>query len=161
AATEQLPPEQRERPWSAGVPDTPSVPEAPASHGFPSPRPLDVPRSVSASSLRGGSPRRRLLAMLATVAVALAGVGGVPFELVPRAQQQERAALMAPSPEVNRLLADLDRAGARHAVLHSPDGQVAAAVAEFPDTHKVMPLRLAANPVRDTVYVLWGLGEGP
>jgi hypothetical protein len=161
ATTEQLPPEQREQPWSTGEPARPSVPEARTLSGSTSHRALDAPRSVSASSFITGSPRRRLLAVLATVAVALAGVGGVTFELVQRAEHEERAALVAPSPEVTRILADLDRSGARHAVLHSPDGQVAAAVAQFPDTRKVMPLRLAANPPRDTVYVLWGLGDGP
>jgi hypothetical protein len=102
-----------------------------------------------------------MLVILATVAVAVAGVAGVTSVLVQRAQQEERAALIAPSPQVAQILADLDRSGARHAVLHSPDGQVAAAVAQFPDARKVMPLRLAANPVKDTVYVLWGLGDGP
>jgi hypothetical protein len=160
-STDQLPLDQREQPWSTGEPSVPSVPEARTLAGSLPPRALDARRSVSASSLIGGSPRRRMLAILATVAVALAGVGGVTFELVQRAQQQERAALIAPSPEVTRILADADRAGARHAVLHSPDGQVAAAVAQFPDTRKVMPLRLAANPPADTVYVLWGLGVGP
>lgn len=161
AGTEQLPVEQREQPWS-----TEDQTAAPAAQARPvpgaSPSPVaDLARAQPASGFLNGSPRRRLVAVLATVAVALAGVGGVALVLVQRAQQEERAVLAAPSPEVARILADLDRTGAKHAVLHSPDGQVAAAVAQFPDARKVMPLRLAANPVRDTTYVLWGLGDGP
>lgn len=159
-SAEQLPLEQRERPWSSGEPEAPPIPEAGGLPRSTRPRSPDMPQRVSAASLMGDTPRRRMIAILATVAVALVGVVGVTWELVQRAEQQERAALIAPSPEVTRILADLDRSGARHAVLHSPDGQVAAAVAQFPDARKVIPLRLAANPVKDTVYVLWGLGDG-
>lgn len=161
ATTEQLPPAQREQPWVTSAPAAPPVPEARTLSDLGAPRAPGIPRAMDPSGVIGGSPRRRLLAVLATVSVALAGVGGVAFELVQRAQQEERSALVAPSPEVTRILADLDRSGAQHAVLHSPDGQVAAAVAQFPDSRKIMPLRLAANPVRSTVYVLWGLGDGP
>jgi hypothetical protein len=161
AATEQLPPEQREEPWSANQPPAVAVRESRNVPGSSPQRPGSAPKAVTTSGFMGGSPRRRLIAVLATVAVALTGVSGVAFVLIQRAQQEERAALAAPSPEVARILTDLDRSGAKHAVLHSPDGQVAAAVAQFPDSRKVMPLRLAANPVRDTVYVLWGLGDGP
>lgn len=161
AMTEQLPLDQREQPWSAGEPDALAVPAVRTLPRESSHRALDAPRPASASSAIGGSPRRRMITVLVTVAVALAGVGGVTFELAQRAQQQERAALVAPSAEVARILADLDRSGGQHAVLYSPDGQVAAAVARFPSTRKVMPLRLAPNPAPATVYVLWGLGDGP
>jgi hypothetical protein len=161
AATEQLPPAQREQPWNTHEPAATASTEPRMSPSPGAPRVPEASRWASATGFIGDSSRRRMLAVLATVAVALAGVGGVGFELIQRARQEQRAALAPPSPEVTRILADLDHAGARHAVLHSPDGQVAAAVADFPDTRKVMPLRLAANPVRDTVYVLWGLGDGP
>lgn len=161
AGSEQLPLEQREQPWSTHEPEAAPVAQAKARPGSAPPVVREGPRAVSTTGFMGGSPRRRLVAILATVAVALTGVVGVGFVLVQRAQQEERAVLAAPSPEVARILADLDRTGAKHAVLHSPDGQVAAAVAQFPDARKVMPLRLAANPVRDTTYVLWGLGDGP
>ncbi len=164
AATRQLPVDQREMPWSADVPKIPevAVPASPdrrsvaqpAGHREPSSRP--VSSGWSAWLLA----RRRLIALVATVVVGAVGVGGVVIEMVAPASQQQ-SALAAPSPEVNRILADVDRAGARHAVLHAPDGQVVAAVAQFPNARQVMPIQLPTNPADHTVYVLWGLGDGP
>lgn len=159
ADIEQLPPEQREQPWSTHEVDVPSTSQVRSSSGSSPPLLPDSPRPVPASALAGGWPRRRLLVVLATAAVALAGVFAIAVNLAQRAQQEQAA--LAPSPELTRILARLELSGARHAVLHSPDGQVAAAVAQFPNARKVMPLRLAANPAHDTTYVLWGLGEGP
>lgn len=159
ASTEQVPVEQRERPW-IGEPTAPSVRAAaalPRQTAAPSP---DVLRRASVSDVVGYSPRRRKIIILITAAVALAGVGGVTAELLQRASHEERYGLAAVSPEVTRIFTDLDRSGARHAVLYAPDGQAKAAVVQFPDTRKVMPLRLAANLAKDTVYVLWGLDDG-
>jgi hypothetical protein len=155
AATEQLPPELRERPWTV-QPAEPAPRPGPAVDGRP--RPAD---GAPAAADLARQARRRLIALVATFVVGVAGIGAVTYELVERARQQDQTSLAAPSPEVVQLLAEADRAGARHAVLHAPDGKVIAAVAQFPDNgRQVMPIELPANQVDHTTYVLWGLGSG-
>lgn len=160
ADTEQLPPECRERPWvvEQPVPDERAPRPGPAGDGRS--RLADgVPVNRSADLAR--QARRRLLALVATLVVGIAGIGAVTFQLIERDRMQNQASLAAPSPEVVQLLADADRAGARHAVLHAPDGKVIAAVAQFPEaSRQVMPIQLPANQADRTVYVLWGLGSG-
>ncbi len=167
AVTPQLPVDARERQWGAGG-DPADVSEDPAALWATS-APVVGPRHAvpppaapaGASGPRWAQGRRRLVAVAATVAVALVGVGAVAVELVERVRTGEQSALAAPSPQVNRILSDLDRAGVEHAVLHAPNGQVLAAVAVFPGQRQVMPIGLPANEADRSVYVLWGLGDGP
>lgn len=157
AATEQLPPELREQPWVV-EPAEPAVRPGPAGDGRS--RLADGSPANRAAEL-ARQTRRRLIALVATFVVGMAGIGAVTYELVERARQQDQTSLAAPSPEVVQLLAEADRAGARHAVLHAPDGKVIAAVAQFPETgRQVMPIQLPANEADHTTYVLWGLGAG-
>lgn len=158
-ATDQLPPEQREQPWVTEQPAEPSVPAGSDADG--SARPATGIPPATAPAAAGWQSRRRLIALVATLVVAVVGVGGVTYQLIERARQQQQTALAAPSPEVGRLLAEADRAGARHALLHALDGKVIAAVVQFPNAQQVMPIQLPANPADHTVYVLWGLGDGP
>lgn len=156
AATDQLPPEQRERPWAVGPGRTPTRP---------------APVGDDRSRLAAGEPidpaeqtrraRRRVIVLVATLVIAVIGVGAVSYEMVQRSRQLDQIGLAAPSPEVVRLLAEADQAGARHAVLRGTDGKVVAAVARFPDAaRQVMPIQLPANQADHTVYVLWGLDSG-
>jgi hypothetical protein len=162
AATPQLPPEQRERPWVTEPPEPPATAVAEVTERGAIPRPSGE-RQPSASAASGWSAkltRPRLIVLVATVLVAVVS-SVVTVGLIGRASQQQQAVLAAPSPEVSRILADADRAGARHAVLHAPDGEVVAAVAQFANARQVMPIKLPANPADHSVYVLWGIGDGP
>lgn len=166
AVTPQLPADARERQWGAGDPT--DVSGDPAAR-WATPTPVVGPRHAipsqaaptGASGLRWARGRRRLVAMAATIAVALVGVGAVAVELVERVSTGEQSALAGPSPQANRILSDLDRAGVEHAVLHAPNGRVLAAVAVFSGQRQVMPIGLPANEADHSVYVLWGLGDGP
>jgi len=158
AATPQLPVEQRQPPWTPVQPKLPAAERTRVPGGWSessSPKPS---AQLAASSAKERARRqRRLIAVAATVVVAIVGIGGVAIE-VDRARQHQAAALSAPPPEASHILADLDRSGARHALLYAPNGQVLAAIALYQGERHVMPIGLKANKT-NTVYVLWGVGD--
>jgi hypothetical protein len=146
ATTAQVPSE-RERPADPARPG-PATPPSALVEG-------PHPRSAAARSRR-----HRLVAVAAVIALTVAGAGAVASEVVNRGPEQQTVAA-APPPDVARVLSDLDQAGARHALLRAANGKPVAAVVQYQGQRQVMPFDMAPNSVESTVYVLWGIGQGP
>ncbi len=122
-----------------------------------------APEPAAGSSPEGGSrgswlSRRRLVAASFAL-VAVIAVGG--FAVRTTQLQQESQTLAARAQSVANLFQQLDRPGAKHAVLASlKSGGAAAAVVVVDGQRQVFSIGLPNNAIDDSTYVLWGLRAG-
>jgi anti-sigma-K factor RskA len=154
-------------------PPAPAEPRAEPAAGAPAPPAAGPPRpgarpatadtrptrSLGAGRWAASGARKWRRAALAVAAVAVVVLGG---GLVARqAQAPATAGVQAERGEQTReLLAQVDRPGATHAILSTPDGQPMAAVMNLDGRLNVVaaPGMPANEPA--TVYVLWGTAPG-
>ena len=148
----------------ARVAETPQQPRVertepdPAPEAAPAPR--AVPRRTDPAPSRGSgwlARRGRRLAVAATALAAVLAVGGLVVRNAQLEQQPEAGTAQAQS--VDELIEELDRPGARHAVLSTDDGTAVAAVLVAGGRHEVYAVGMPPNPT-DRTYVLWGIAAG-
>lgn len=101
---------------------------------------------------------RRRLVGASLVLVGLLTVGGLAARTAQLEQQRDAETLQAQS--IADLVAQLDRPGARHALLAGGDGSTIAAVLVADGQRQVFTVGLAANAVERDTYVLWGTRDG-
>jgi hypothetical protein len=158
AATPQTPKAEREDAW-------------PKASGMPAGRPITVgwhangdPGAASKfaeplADRRGLMRRSRMIALVATVALAVVGVGGLAYRQVEGAHQQRQVQAAGPG-QLSRILAQVAAPGVRYAVLSSPSGEPVAGVKVSGGQREVFPYALVPNNNQQTIYVLWGIANG-
>ncbi len=100
--------------------------------------------------------RRVLAASLALVAIL--SIGGLAVRTMQLEQQRDAETAQAQS--IADMLTQLDRPGAEHALLASPDGQTMAAVLVADGQRKLITVGMPPNQTDRDTYVLWGLRSG-
>ncbi|MEN3267435.1 anti-sigma factor [Pseudonocardia sp.] len=104
------------------------------------------------------SRRRRKILAASLALVALLIVGG----LAVRSGQleQQRNTEMAQAQNLADLVRELDRPGARHALLNTQDGSTVAAVLVADGQRQVFTVGMPPNAANRDTYVLWGVHAG-
>jgi hypothetical protein len=102
--------------------------------------------------------RRRLVALAATVVLAVVGVSGLAYREVQGAHQQQQVEAASPQKR-NQILEQVARPGASYAVLVAPNGEPVAGVSISAGKREVYPYALVPNN-KQTIYVLWGIVKG-
>lgn len=163
----------------AAVAATPQIPEAQRSapllapSGLPAGQPLTVgwhrttdtagaaKAAARFAERRQADRRKRVITVLATVLLAVVGFGAVAFWEYLVSEQMHRAQAISPQ-QRSQILAQVDRPGARYAVLNAPQtGEPVAAVMLYQGQREVLPLKLTPNDPRHSMYVLWGVADAP
>jgi hypothetical protein len=157
-ATPQTPETDRDGPWppASGMPEGQSV-----TVGWH--RPGEVVNNTAAleryDADRRTARKRRMAAVVATVAIAVVGTGGVVYWQLQASAQQQQAQKGRPA-QLNQILGQIDQPGSRHAVLNAPDGEPVAAVLLTTDGQReVLPTALTPNDPMHSIYVLWGIDD--
>ena len=161
AASPQISEEQRVRPWPELPPPPPARSPQAYSLAWNPARPVVSSTTSDLAEARRRSARRRRIGLLvATVVVAVIGIAGISLRQFGGARQEQAA--RANADDAQRILAQLDVPGARHAVLNSPSGQAAAGLLLYDGQIQLASVALPVNNADHTTYVLWEMsGDRP
>jgi hypothetical protein len=147
--------ERRPTPETEQVP-APSAPRHRASEdgAAPGARPPTSPPPHQSWLSRHG--RKIMAASLALVALLI--VGGLAVRT--GQLEQQRNTEMAQAQNLADLVRELDRPGARHALLNTRDGSTVAAVLVADGQRQVFTVGMPPNAADRDTYVLWGVHAG-
>jgi len=159
AASPQVPEEQRVRPWPELLPPPPArSPQAYSLAWNPGRTAIRSTTSDRAEARRRSARRRRIGLLVATVVVAVIGIAGISLRQFGGARQEQAA--RANADDAQRILAQLDLPGARHAVLNSPSRQPVAGLLRYEGQIQLVSVALPVNNADHTTYVLWEMSGG-
>ncbi|HWN35215.1 MAG TPA: anti-sigma factor [Pseudonocardia sp.] len=160
AGAAQTPPEQRDRrAWPELAAIQLSLPPEARSAAWNPVRPtISTGAAERAEERRRSTRRRRFGLLVATVLLAVIGLGGIAVRQLGGAQEQRAA--QARTGNAQRVLGQITQPGTRHAVLDAPNGEPVAGVLLAGDQRQVLSAGLPANNIEHTTYVLWGVGDG-
>jgi RNA polymerase sigma-70 factor (ECF subfamily) len=159
AASPQVPEDQRVRPWPELLPPPPARSPQAYSLAWNPGRPAVRSTASERAQARNRSARRRRIGLLvATVVVAVIGIAGISLRQFGGARQEQAA--RANADDAQRILAQLDLPGARHATLNSPSGQPVAGLLLYEGQIQLASVALPVNNADHTAYVLWEMSGG-
>jgi len=104
-------------------------------------------------------PRRWQLALVAAAVAVALGIGGLASRTA--SVEQQRDAETSQTQQLASLLSELQRPGAKAAMLTPPNGAPVAAVVVADGERKLITVGMMPNPTSTHTYVLWGIGTGP
>ena len=104
-------------------------------------------------------PRRWQLALVAAAVAVALGIGGLAIHTA--SVEQQRDAETSQTQQLASLLSELQRPGAKAAMLTPPNGAPVAAVVVADGERKLITVGMMPNPTSTHTYVLWGIGTGP
>lgn len=104
-------------------------------------------------------PRRWQLALVAAAVAVALGIGGLAIRTA--SVEQQRDAETSQTQQLASLLSELQRPGAKAAMLTPPNGAPVAAVVVADGERKLITVGMMPNPTSTHTYVLWGIGTGP
>lgn len=152
----------------AAAADTPQLPIPTARRSAVEPLPVEplpvppprhrAPEQVQAAPHRGSWLTRRRLVAASVALIGVMAIGGLAVRTTQL--EQESQTLTARAQSIADLVGQLDRPGAKHAMLSSlQTGGTTAAVVIVDGKRQVFSVGLPTNP-SDNTYVLWGLRAG-